>query len=93
MTANEDSPEKGQESIDTDGFPLRDESGEDLAMEFEGEKQEVRSAVDDVTKALLNDSEPLTDEKVERVAEATDRLSALWRTLTLRVPDEHRREE
>lgn len=90
MTANDDSPAEGQESIDTDGYPLRDASDEDLALALEGQKQEAKEAVDDVTRALLNDCEPLTDEKAQRVADAGDALTALWRTLTLRVPEEHR---
>lgn len=95
MTATDDSPCKGQEIVEQyrsgdDGFPLRDESDEDLALAFEHWKQEAMVAVDDVTRALLNDSEPLTDEKVEEVMEATDALHALSGTLTLRVPEEHR---
>lgn len=93
MTANDNSPAEGQESIDTDGFPLRDATDEDLALALEEQKQEAKEAVDDVTRALLNDCEPLTDKKAQRVAEAGDALTALWRTLTLRVPEEHQQRQ
>jgi len=49
--------------------------------------------VNAVTRALLNDSEPLTDEKVVRLARAADVLQALSETLSVRVPDEHRADE
>ena len=97
MTANDDTPPKGQDSIERwrdgdESFPLRDESDENLALALEDWKQETKDAVNDATRALLNDSEPLTDEKVRRVAEAGDALTALTATLTHRVPDEYRAE-
>jgi len=94
MTANDTTPPKGKDSIEIgeESYPLRKQTDEEIARELEKQKQEVRQAVDDVDKALLNDSIPLTDEKVHRVAVAADALNGLVRTLSLRVPEEHRAE-
>jgi len=97
MTADDTTPPEGKDSIDRwrsgdESFPFRDESDEDLALILEGWKTETKDAVDDLTRALLNDSEPLTDEKLSRMAEASDALTAIYGTLTHRVPDEHRAE-
>jgi len=95
MTADDTTPPEGKDSIDRwrDGdvsFPFREESDEDLALILEGWKQETKDAVDGVTRALLNDSEPLTDEKLRRMVEASEALEAIYGTLTHRVADEHR---
>jgi hypothetical protein len=95
MTADDSTPNEGQDStdIDRESFPLKEATNEDLALALEDHRQEMRSAVDDVSRALLNESEPLTDEKVDRLWTAADEVAALSRTLVLRVPDAHRFEE
>ena len=98
MTANDDTPLKGQESIERwrsgeEPRPLRDESDEDLAVALEEWNAEIEDAVHAATRPLLSDSVPLTDEKVVRVLEAAEALEALAGTLTLRVPDEHRADD
>lgn len=94
MSTNDETATNEYDSaaIGVEGFPLREETAEDLALVIEGQKQEAMATADEVTRALLNDSEPLTDEKVRRLSEVGDALTALSRTLSLHVSDEHRAE-
>lgn len=79
---------RGDESI-----PLRDESNEQLALALEGMKFEAKESVDEVTRALLNEDEPLTEAKVERLVRSGEALRAVLATLAQRVPDEQRTDE
>jgi len=95
MTATEDTPTMGKDSIERwrsgdESFPFRDESDERLALLLEAQKVEADLSVAAAVVALLDDSEPLTDEKVTRVAEAAEALEAVAHTLMLRVPPENR---
>ena len=91
MSTTDDAPDSGYDSeeIGREAFPFREESDEGLALVLEGQKQEAMAAVNDVTRALLNDEEPLTDGKVQRVKDAAHALRALSDTVSLRVPEEH----
>ena len=95
MTADDTTPEKGQDSTELarEGFPMREATDEEIALALEEEKQKVRSAANDVSRALLNEDVPLTDETVGDLWKAADAVTALSRTLTLRVPEAHRVEE
>lgn len=94
MTADSDTPETGHESIDfRETRPLEDASDERVALAIEEQKQKARVAADDVCRALLNDDVPLTDEKVAALGDTAEALSALVRTVTMRVPPEHQFEE
>lgn len=92
MTADDTTPEKGQDSTELarEGFPLREATNGEIALALEEEKQKVRSAADDVSRALLNEDVPLTDEMVQRLWSSSDAIRALSQTLTLRVPEAHR---
>jgi len=92
MTANDNSPGRGQDSteIARKGFPLDEATNEELALALEGEKEKLQVATEAVNTALLNEDVPLTGEKVERLWEAAYALTALSRTLALRVPKAHR---
>lgn len=92
MTANDTTPEKGQDGteLEREGFPLKEATNEEIALALEEEKQKVRSAADDVSRALLNEDVPLTDVTVGDLWKAADAVTALSRTLTLRVPEAHR---
>lgn len=95
MTAREDTPTMGKDSIERwrgggESFPFRDESDERLALLLEAQKVEADLAVAAAVVALLDDSEPLTDDKATRVAEAAEALQAVAGTLMLRVPPENR---
>jgi hypothetical protein len=79
-----------EEDARTEHRPLRDAGVEELTGTLEDRKQDARAAVDEVTAALLNEDEPLTDEKVEQVASAAGSLMAASRSLIHRVPEEHR---
>jgi len=95
MTAEKESPEKGHErtGIDWKHKPLERASNEEIAMAIEEEKEQMRAACNTVTKALLNEEEPLTDEKVGEMDTYANHVKALVRTLTHRVPEEYRTEE
>jgi hypothetical protein len=87
---DEELADRRLESIDfQQSRPLDDADGEMLAMALEEQKQEARGAVDDATMALLNEEKPLTGETVAELGDAAERLSALARTLVMRVPSEH----
>lgn len=72
---------------------MKEATNEEIALALEEEKQKVRSAADDVSRALLNEEEPLTGEMVERLSVTSGAVKALSRTLALRVPEAHRIEE
>lgn len=80
--------DSSQDGIEFESYPLDDKDDETLALVLEGERQEVKEATDEVTRALLNDDEPLTDEQIDALTEAAQRIDALTRTLSKRVPDE-----
>jgi hypothetical protein len=88
MTANDSTPEEGQDGTDIgrESFPLREASDDETALALEEQKQEAREAVNDVCAALLNDDVELEAEDVARLGDAGLALSALSRTLSLRVP-------
>lgn len=87
MTANDSTPEEGQGSTDIgrESVPLRDASAEETALALEEQEQEARAAVDDVCGALLDGNEELDAADVARLGDAGAALSALSRTLALRV--------
>lgn len=95
MTADDDTRESGHESngIEQEMHPMEDAPDATVAGALEDEKQEARHAVDDVVHALVNEDVPLTDEKVARVWDAADGLTALSRTLVHRVPEAHQVED
>ena len=72
---------------------LEELDDEDLALILEDQKGEAKDAVNAATRALLNDSEPLTDDKAARVAKVGNALRALSDALSPRVPYEHRCDE
>lgn len=92
MSTNNETPtnEYDTAAIGIEGFPLRDEPDDDLAVVLEEQKENAIAAVDEVTRALVNDDAPLTDRKVHELSEVGDALTALSRTLSTRVPDEYR---
>ena len=95
MTANDDTPTVGQESIDigTESFPLQESTDEDLAAELEQQQKELVEAADAVERSLRDESVPLTDAKVWRLSVAAEAVNGITRTLSLRVPEEYRIEE
>lgn len=95
MTANDDTPDWGHESTGPviDDPPMQDASNREVALAVEEAKNRVRESTEDVTRALLNDSVPLTGEMVSSLWDSASRLEALSRTLVHRVPDEHRIED
>jgi hypothetical protein len=62
---------------------------EELALVVEEKKQELRASSDTVTRALLNDDVPLTDEKVAALWDTASHLEAIARSLTSRVAEDH----
>jgi hypothetical protein len=96
MTAQESTPETGQESTGVDwnnrhlSRDLEQIEAEELAHVVEEKKQELRASSDTVTRALLNDDVPLTDEKVAALWDTASHLEAIARSLTSRVAEEHR---
>ena len=95
MTANDNSPGRGQDSTELaqEGFPLDEATNEELALVLEEEVQKLREATEAVDGALLNEDVPLTGEKVERLWTASDAVTALSRTLSIRVDEAHRIED
>jgi len=91
MTVNNETPTEGNDNAAIGGasFPLQDESSQELAVVLADQKQEARDAVDAVNWSLLDEEKPLTDKKVEALAEVGNALTALSRTLSLRVLPEH----
>lgn len=96
MTAQHDTPEKGQDSteVDWDGWPVSEELGElddeELAIVVEEKKQELRETSDGVNRGLLNEDVALTDEEVEEFWEVVNHLEAVAGALVERVPEKHR---
>ena len=95
MSETNDTPVEGHESIERwqsgeEPFPFSDESNEDVALILEGWKTETKEAVDDVTRALMNEDVTLTDEKLRRMTEAAGAIEAIYGTLVQRVPNEGR---
>ena len=99
-----ESPDTPTEAYEMDNLPsteslvqersLLDElDDEDLALVLEDQKGQTKDAVNDVTRALLNGSEPLTDDVVWRLAKVGNALRALSDALAPRVPEEHRADE
>jgi hypothetical protein len=68
---------------------MREASEEELALAVEEEKEKFREAANEVSRALLNEGVPLTDEKVAALWDSADRADGLMRTLVERVPEEH----
>lgn len=90
MTANDDTPREGQDSIDFgDHAALLEKSDEEMALAVEEQKEDARQAADAVSAALLNEDEALTDEKVHALWKVGDALAALSAALVHRVPAEH----
>ena len=92
MTANNDTPESGHESIDfrTEQKRLQEMSDEELAEVLEEQKQAAREAASAVDSALLNEHVPLTGEMVEALWDAGAAVETIARVLSLRVPPAHR---
>lgn len=95
MTADNTTPAQGHESTDfeTDGYPLTDASAERLADVLEDEKAQTVATIDELVRALRDGDVDVTGDRVERLFEATDRLAALSRSLSLRVVDDPYSEE
>ena len=95
MTAEDSTPEKGQERIGEQSRewpPLEDATSEKVAHELAAKKQEVRSVVNTLDRALQNEDVLLQDEEVEKLRELGNELRGLASTLGRRVPPEGRRE-
>lgn len=96
MTAQRDTPEEGQDSIEVDwnspyvADKLDELDDEELALVVEEKKQELRETSDRVNQGLLNEDVPLRDESVANLWKVTRHLEAVGRALTDRVPEEHR---
>jgi hypothetical protein len=92
MTANNDTPDSGHESIDfrTEQKRLQEMSDEELAEVLEEQKQAAREAASAVDSALLNEHVPLTGEMVEALWDAGAAVETIARVLSLRVPPAHR---
>ena len=92
MTAKDDTPDSGHESIDfrTDEKRLEKMSSRKLAEVLEEQKQATREAASAVDRALLNEDVPLTDEKVQALWEAGAAVETIARVLAVRVDPEHR---
>lgn len=67
---------------------LRELEDEDLALVLEDQKEETKEATNAVGKALLNDSETLTDEKALRVMRVGRALVAASEALAPRAERE-----
>lgn len=95
MTAHNDTPESGHESIDfrTEQQRLQAMSDDELAEVLEEQKQAAREAASSVDSALLNEDVPLTGEMVEALWDAGAAVETIARVLALRVPPAHRIEE
>jgi len=95
MTASNDTPESGNESIDfrTEQKRLQAMSDEELAEVLEEQKQAAREAASAADRALLNEDVPLTGEMVEALWDAGAAVETIARVLALRVPPAHRIEE
>jgi hypothetical protein len=91
MTADNSTPDTGKDSteLDSESYPMREASEEELALAIEEEKEKFREAANEVSRALLNDDAPLTGEKVAALWDSADRTDGLMRTLVERVPEEH----
>jgi hypothetical protein len=89
MTAEDTTPEKGQDStgVDWSGYPLQDKDDETIALVLEDQKGSVQAAVNEVNEALLNEEVALTNEKVGELYVESERLVALTRTLACRLGD------
>jgi len=97
MTASNDTPTEGHESIDSkelanDWRALDGQPDELIALVLEDQKGEAKEAAADVTRALLNDDEPLTDEKVDNLMVVGHALRSISHQLATRVPDDRRAE-
>lgn len=95
MTANDSTPETGQESIDIEGeaFPLEEATDEEIAQVIEQKQGEVWAASVAVRMALLDPERVLTDDAVGRLNKAANELRTLSGTLSRRVPPQGRAEE
>lgn len=99
MTATDDSPSEGHESIDPESIGpeelvdewrmLRGYSDDGVAVAVEKQKQEAVVALDTLKRALVDEDVPLTDEKVDRVALIGNAFRSLSDSLVDRVPEEH----
>ena len=95
MKANSNSPEDRAESIDSrelaDNWRMLDDEPDELvALVMEGQEEETKEVVADLSRALLNDDVPLTDEKVARLSTLGNALRSISDTLGSRVPEDQR---
>ena len=90
MTARDSGPETGDDGNEQEYPPMRHATAFEVSMALEGRKQDVRVAVNDACGALLNDDQPLTDQKVSDLYEAGAAVTALADTLVHRIPREER---
>lgn len=93
MTAHNDTPGTGKDSIEIDWEDsargeLRELGPEELALLVEEKKGEVRVRSDRVGRALLNEGVPLTDDKVEEFWETVSHLGVISGVLAERVPED-----
>lgn len=77
------------ECIDYDRLGQLDD--EELALQFEEQKQAVRESSNTIQKALLNDEPPLTDAPVREFSDVVHLLHLLRDEVATRVPQERRR--
>lgn len=90
MTARDSGPETGDDGTDDEYPPMMDATDFQIAMALEGRKQDARVAVNDACGALLNDDQPLTDQKVADLYDAGEALTGLADALVHRIPREER---
>lgn len=89
-----DPPREGTEQEDRPRHAeLEELPNEALALELEGAKQDLRSAADDVTYALLNEDRAVTDAALGELSDAVHEVRAAVEAATQRVPPEHRKGE
>jgi len=95
MTANDNTPERGQDStgVDWESSPTVEElkplDDEELALVVEEQKEVARERANAASEALLNEDVALTDEMVGELWDSGTRLEAVSRALVQRVPEEH----
>jgi predicted nuclease with TOPRIM domain len=92
--STDDSPREGTDQENrTRHAELEELPNEALALELEGAKEDLRSAANEVTYALLNEDAALTDGDVSDLSDAVHELRAGVEAVTQRVPPEHRHGE
>jgi sirohydrochlorin ferrochelatase len=91
-TTDPTTPDTGNDSTDFERgtYPLADAPDDDLADTLENHADDLADDLADVVAALRGESDPLTDQQLERVQNTTESLLALAETAAFRVPPHHR---